>query len=154
MATPINPTQITPPRVPFIDERSGSISREWYRFFLSLLTATQTNQETASVSPDTNSLLASYDAMLANLAQTTETAPAGGSETASVDAKVDSLAQATDTAPSAASENDLAAIQTQLQALALTPAPFAASGATGAFTSADTPPKVVTVVNGIIVSIV
>jgi len=40
---PINPTQLTPPRVELIDQRSGAISREWYRFFLSLLTATQTN---------------------------------------------------------------------------------------------------------------
>ena len=31
-----NPTPITPPRVPFFDERSGLISREWYMFFLSL----------------------------------------------------------------------------------------------------------------------
>ena len=37
MATPsANPTPITPPRVPFFDERSGLISREWYMFFLSL----------------------------------------------------------------------------------------------------------------------
>jgi len=28
--------QITPPRVAFIDERSGNVSREWYMFFLSL----------------------------------------------------------------------------------------------------------------------
>jgi len=73
MATPINPTQITPPRVPFIDERSGSISREWYRFFLSLLTATQANQQEVGPSPDANSLMATYDAMLALLAQETQT---------------------------------------------------------------------------------
>ena len=41
MATPsANPTPITPPRVPFFDERSGLISREWYMFFLSLFTNT------------------------------------------------------------------------------------------------------------------
>jgi hypothetical protein len=28
--------QITPPRVAFIDERNGNVSREWYMFFLSL----------------------------------------------------------------------------------------------------------------------
>ena len=154
MATPINPTQITPPRVPFIDERSGSISREWYRFFLSLLTATQGNQDENATAPDTDSLIATYNALLTDLAQSTEQTPNGYLEAANVDAKVDNLAQATSIAPNGASENDLAAIQTQLQALALTPAPFAASGATGAFTSADTPPKVVTVVDGIIVSIV
>ena len=37
MASPsADPTPITPPRVPFFDERSGLISREWYMFFLSL----------------------------------------------------------------------------------------------------------------------
>ena len=41
MATPsADPTPITPPRVPFFDERSGLISREWYMFFLSLFANT------------------------------------------------------------------------------------------------------------------
>ena len=33
-----NPIQVplTPPRVPVLDERTGTISREWYMFFLSL----------------------------------------------------------------------------------------------------------------------
>lgn len=96
---PINPTQITPPRVDFIDQRSGAISREWYRFFLSLLTATQTNQDEIELAPDATSLIASYDAMLETLAQGTETQPAG------------------------ASESDIAVIQSQLQALALSPPP-------------------------------
>ena len=70
---PINPTQLTPPRVALIDERSGAISREWYRFFLSLLTATETNQQEVGTTPDANSLMATYDAMLASLAQETQT---------------------------------------------------------------------------------
>jgi hypothetical protein len=40
MATPTNITTITPPRVPFLDERTGLISREWYRFFNNLFTIT------------------------------------------------------------------------------------------------------------------
>lgn len=40
MAT-ANPTPITPPRVPFLDERTGLISREWYMFFLGLFRSTQ-----------------------------------------------------------------------------------------------------------------
>lgn len=42
----INATNITPPRVPLIDQRTGLISREWYRFFLNLfnLTGGGTNQ--------------------------------------------------------------------------------------------------------------
>jgi len=73
--SPINPTQLTPPRVALLDPRSGAISREWYRFFLSLLTATQTNQEETELAPDATSLIATYDAMLESLAQTTETQP-------------------------------------------------------------------------------
>jgi hypothetical protein len=33
-----NETQITPPRVSLIDERTGAVSREWYRWFYSLFT--------------------------------------------------------------------------------------------------------------------
>lgn len=35
-----NQTQITPPRVAIIDERTGAISRQWYRWFYSLYTFT------------------------------------------------------------------------------------------------------------------
>lgn len=60
-STPINPTALTPPRVDFIDPRTGAISREWYRFFLSLLTATQTNQQETELSPNVNSIAASIE---------------------------------------------------------------------------------------------
>jgi hypothetical protein len=96
---PINPTQITPPRVNLIDERSGAISREWYRFFLSLLTATQTNQQETELSPDTSALLASYDAMLADLAQTTENAPDSNSFSASLESQLYSLDNEVSIAP-------------------------------------------------------
>ena len=29
----MNPTQITAPRVPIIDPKTGLVSREWFRFF-------------------------------------------------------------------------------------------------------------------------
>jgi hypothetical protein len=96
---PINPTNLTPPRVAFIDERSGAISREWYRFFLSLLTATQTNQDEILLAPNGTSLLASYDAVLNDLAQATETQPDG------------------------ASSDDVAVLQTQIDGLSLGPPP-------------------------------
>ena len=35
-----NNTQITPPRVPLTDERTGAVSREWYRWFYNLYTVT------------------------------------------------------------------------------------------------------------------
>ena len=123
MAGPINPTQLTPPRVAFIDERSGAISREWYRFFLSLLTAVQTNQDATALAPDANSLLASYDAVFGEAIQGLESAPDCCSETANVDAKVNSVAQAAGVTPPAASESAIAVIQSQLQALALSPPP-------------------------------
>jgi hypothetical protein len=36
-----NPTPITPPRVPLIDERTGLIDRAWYLFFYNLFTSSQ-----------------------------------------------------------------------------------------------------------------
>jgi hypothetical protein len=40
MATSLNATQITPPRVALIDARTGAVSREWYRWFYSLYNIT------------------------------------------------------------------------------------------------------------------
>jgi hypothetical protein len=100
MVAPINPTQLTPPRVDFIDPRSGAISREWYRFFLSLLTATQTNQQDAQLAPDTSSLLAAYDTIF------------GGA--------IEGL----ESAPDAASASDLAVMQSEIQALSVSPPPL------------------------------
>lgn len=59
---PTNPTQLTPPRVAFIDERSGAVSREWYRFFLSLLTATETNQDVGVTPPSLGGTVTSANA--------------------------------------------------------------------------------------------
>jgi hypothetical protein len=117
MVAPINPTQLTPPRVDFIDPRSGAISREWYRFFLSLLTATQTNQEETELPPDATSLLASYDAVFGGAVHGLESAPSAVS--ASDLAAVETELQGLESAPSAASASDLAAVETELQALAL-----------------------------------
>jgi hypothetical protein len=179
-----SPTQITPPRVSLVDPRSGAINREWYRFFLSLLTATQNNQDTADLAANANSLLASYDAVF-------------GAEI-----------QALESAPSPATESDFGVIETQLQDLALSPptrngiAPTmeggtgqtsysdgqlligstandtlvkatltpgvnigitnaagaitidVTGGVSGTFVTANVPPKTVTVTNGIITSIV
>jgi len=49
MPSPNNNTNITPPRVPLIDERSGLISREWYRFFLNLFVLTGSGANVASL---------------------------------------------------------------------------------------------------------
>jgi hypothetical protein len=42
-------TNITPPRVPMTDQRTGLISREWYRFFLNLFNLTGGGQNTTSL---------------------------------------------------------------------------------------------------------
>ena len=126
---PINPTQLTPPRVALIDDRSGAISREWYRFFLSLLTATQTTQAETELSPDTSSLLASYDAMLAELAQATESAP---DCCASGEAVLASNIQALAVTSPGASISALAVVQSDIQSLALAP-----PGNSGSVTSVD-----------------
>lgn len=99
----INPTQLTPPRVALIDPRSGAISREWYRFFLSLLTATQTNQSEVELAPDVMSLLASYDATFADAVQTEESAPDAVSLLAAYDAVAADMAQAANSEPDAGS---------------------------------------------------
>lgn len=109
---PINPTQITPPRVEFIDQRTGAISREWYRFLLSLLNATQTALDGTLV-PDPDSLIATYSAMLDTLAQAT------GSQ--AINASVDDVAslqtqiQDIESQAPVASVDDVAALQTQVQ---------------------------------------
>lgn len=99
MAGAINPTNLTPPRVALIDDRTGAISREWYRFFLSLLTATQNNQDETFLAPDTDSLLASYDAVFSEAIQGLESAPDCCSETASLDSKFNSITQGLALAP-------------------------------------------------------
>ena len=152
---PINPTQLTPPRVAFIDERSGAISREWYRFFLSLLIATQTNQDEINLAPDTASLLATYDAMLAELAQATEVQPDGAS--ASDVAVVQSDIQALESTPPSASASELAVLQAEVFGLGLGPRAELGTiasknkGASGSFIAGI---STVTVVDGIITSIV
>ena len=48
MAT-VDLTNITPPRVPLMDSRTGLISREWYRFFLNLFVLTGEGRNTTSL---------------------------------------------------------------------------------------------------------
>jgi hypothetical protein len=140
---PINPTNLTPPRVEFIDPRSGAISREWYRFFLSLLNATETNQSEVELSPDTASLLATYDAMLETLTQTTEIQP---DCCATGQAVIASDIQALSLTPTAVELSALAVVQSDIQALSLAPSDpggsvtsVAASGGTTGLTFTGSP---------------
>lgn len=43
-------TNITPPRVPLLDDRTGLVSREWYRFFVNLFNLTGAGQNTTTLS--------------------------------------------------------------------------------------------------------
>jgi len=154
-SVPPNPTQLTPPRVAFIDERSGAISREWYRFFLSLLTATETSQQDAVITVDTNALLASYDAMTAELAQATETQPQGASVNDVTVVQTQTQDVAVSVPPS--DQSYLGVMQTSIQDLALAPRVELGTiatkntGASGSFTAGAV---TVTVVDGIITKIV
>jgi len=112
---PINPTQITPPRVAFIDERTGAISREWFRFFLSLQVSTQSSQDVL-LGPNAESLVASYSALLDTLAQEAQSQPSSASvddvavlQTQIVDLELE---------PPCASIEDVSVLQTQAQDLA------------------------------------
>lgn len=45
----MNTTQIPAPRVPFIDQRTGLMSREWYRFFINIYTLAGGGQSDISI---------------------------------------------------------------------------------------------------------
>lgn len=49
MPSPPNITNIPPPRVPIIDDRTGLMSREWYRFLLNLFTLTGSGSNSTSL---------------------------------------------------------------------------------------------------------
>ena len=81
MASPPNITNITPPRVPLVEERTGLISREWYRFFLNLFFLTGSGQSNASLedlqhAPNSDTALASLQAEFAAAQQASQTLPA------------------------------------------------------------------------------
>ena len=123
VSVPINPTNLTPPRVAFIDPRTGAISREWYRFFLSLLTAVQGTQGEVEYAPNAASLLASYDDVFSAALQDAASTPDANSAAANAEAAVLALAQTMAETPTAVSASEIADLQTQMQALALTPPP-------------------------------
>jgi len=81
MASPPNITNITAPRVPLVDERTGLISREWYRFFLNLFFLTGSGQSSASLedlqhAPNSDTAVATVQAELAAVQQASQTLPA------------------------------------------------------------------------------
>jgi hypothetical protein len=73
MTSPPNITNITPPRVPFVDDRTGLISREWYRFLLNLFTLTGSGQSAATLEDlQLSPLPIDYTAEIASVANIAE----------------------------------------------------------------------------------
>lgn len=102
MANVPNITNIPAPRVPFIDERTGLISRDWYRFLLNLfqLTGSGGNQITIDdlqIGPS----------------------EASGSEIAVLQSQIQGIQEGDQTAGLAA---EVAALQSKVEALYLLPA--------------------------------
>lgn len=174
---PTNPTQLTPPRVAFIDERSGAVSREWYRFFLSLLTATETNQDAGVTPPSLGGTVTSANASggttgltftggpittsgTLTLGGTLATANGGTGQTTYTDGQLligdtagNTLTPATLTAGANITiTNGTGSISIAVSGLGTMA--FQNTGVSGSFVTANIPPRTVTVTNGIITSIV
>ena len=114
------PTPITPPRVPFIDARTGLIDRAWYQFFLSLYRTADTVVNDSVSNLGLESLIASYDAALQTLGQEVHTQPPN--DFGSLQQQIDALRQNLETQPNSLI-NDIAQLQSQIQALQVTPPP-------------------------------
>jgi len=139
---------ITPPRVPLVDPRTGLIDRAWYLFFLSLNNVATTVIDNPSIGPTADSLIASYDAALQELTQDVGIQPVVADPNANLQKQIDDAGIAD---MSSALLAQVAEQQKQIDGLQLEPR-SEIIGATGLFTTVDL--KTVTVVNGIIISIV
>lgn len=143
-----NLTPITPPRVPLIDPRTGYIDRAWYLFFLSLNNSAISSTDNVDYGPSPESLISSYDAALQALAQDVGTQPVAPDSSANLQKQIDDAGVANLSSGLLA---QIAEQQKQIDGLQLEPR-SEIIGATGFFTTVDL--KTVTVVNGIITSIV
>ena len=121
MTSPPNITNITAPRVPLVDERTGLISREWYRFFLNLFFLTGSGQSAVTLEdlqhmPDALAAVTGLQNSLNTLAQETLTQPAVTvDQWAALTTQVEALAQAVQ------SVDQLAELTKQVDALAAAP---------------------------------
>lgn len=101
MPSPSNITNIPAPRVPIIDDRTGLISREWYRFFFNLFNLT---------GGETGNATSLQDVQVGP--------PDGANEWLAVDQTLAGLLGAPD---GSAQTSQLAVLQSQIQALSLVP---------------------------------
>lgn len=117
VTSPFNPTQITPPRVPFIDARSGAISREWYMFFLSLWTATNDLNVEVGTALNSASELASFESIVSAALQALAQMPDAEALVSAFQAEIEKQIQAVQSQ----SQNINAEIYKDIQALASAP---------------------------------
>jgi hypothetical protein len=96
-----------------IDQRTGLIDRAWYMFFLSLFNTAVVAQD-AAIGPDTDSLLASFDAELRTLSDEVGTQYDAQSGVASLAAALAALEQQFAVQPS----TEIGELQQQIDALA------------------------------------
>jgi hypothetical protein len=116
MPSPPNITNIPAPRVPIIDERTGLMAREWYRFFFNLFNLTGGGSNSTTL-------------------QDLQVEPPGGADDLFVsDQQVAGLLGAPD---GSAQQSQIAVLQNEVQALALAPpyTPHSPSPIYGAFYS-------------------
>jgi hypothetical protein len=122
MTSPPNLTNITPPRVPLVDERTGLISREWYRFLLNLFFLTGSGQSNATLedlqhAPNSDTAVATVQAELAAAQQASQTLPAVTvDQWAELNKQVEALAAAP-----AVTVDQWAELAKQVEALAAAP---------------------------------
>lgn len=175
-------TQITPPRVAFLDPRNGLISREWYLWFLNLFQKVGNSTlslEELQIAPDTNAIMAAYDAALFSIEEAALSQPVPDFGAQFRDLEYAALTQPrteyvfpaledlVDVAIVSPTDGDLLIYDSatatwgnaQITAgahIVVTPGPgsitITTTGASGSFTTVDL--KTVTVANGIITSIV
>ena len=116
MPSPPNITNIPAPRVPIIDERTGLMAREWYRFFLNLFNLTGGGSNSTTL-------------------EDLQVGPPGGADDLFVsDQQIAGLLGAPD---GSAQQSQIAVLQNEVQALALAPpyTPHSPSPIYGAFYS-------------------
>lgn len=108
-----DPTPITPPRVPFLDARTGLIDRAWYMFFLSLFRAADSSNNNPNLGPPVQdlsgdfsnlfsqaqlaSMMERYDDCCKMLQQRLDTAPSD--LTSELQSQIDTVRQELQTLP-------------------------------------------------------
>jgi hypothetical protein len=118
-----NITNITAPRVPFLDERTGLISREWYRFLLNLFTLTGGgSNDTTLLDLQLGPVITPSD-FIAVIPETISSAPSDSPLISQI-AELQKQVQATELSAEAAAQQlqaQLMKLANEIQALAVVP---------------------------------